>query len=140
MSSSRLPELEAENWELVTVSQLPMQDYRKLLVWQKAHELALLTYRLTADFPRDETFGLRNSLRKTSVDIPSYIADGCGRPSDDETARAIGNAISLANRLEYYALLALDLEMLRRPNHDLIADRVVEVRKMLSGFRRRVSE
>jgi len=53
-----------------------MQDFHNLLVWQKAHQLALLTYKLTADFPRDEMFGLRTSLRRVSVDIPAYIAEG----------------------------------------------------------------
>ncbi|HQU93424.1 MAG TPA: four helix bundle protein [Pyrinomonadaceae bacterium] len=53
-----------------------MQDFRKLLVWQKAHDLALFTYRITADFPKEELFGLRNTLRKTGVDIPALVAEG----------------------------------------------------------------
>lgn len=115
-----------------------MQDFKKLLVWQKAHELALQGYRLTADFPRDELFGLRNTLRKTSVDIPAYIAEGCGKLTGDDAARSISAAIALANRLEYYALMARDLQMLSEPNHDLLLDGTVEVRKMLSGFAKRV--
>ena len=117
-----------------------MQDFRKLVVWQKAHQVALLTYQLTADFPRDELFGLRNSLRKTSVDIPAFIAESCGRVSNVDTARAIVGAIALANRLEYYALMARDLRILTDPNHDTLQDAVVEVRKMLSGFAKRVEE
>ena len=115
-----------------------MQDFRKLLVWQKAHELALLTYRLTADFPREELFGLRNSLRNTSVDIPAYIAEGCGKLTGGETVRAVAGAIALANRLEYYALMARDLRMLSDLNHDTLLEGAVEVRKMLSGFAKRV--
>ena len=115
-----------------------MQDFRKLSVWQKAHEVALLTYRLTTDFPRDELFGLRNSLRKTSIDIPAFIAEGCGKATNTETARAIVGAIAIANRLEYYALIARDLRMLSDPNHDELREAVVEVRKMLSGFAKRV--
>ena len=115
-----------------------MQDFKTLLVWQKAHALALLTYRLTADFPRDEMFGLRNSLRKTSVDIPAYIAEGCGKPTSGETGRTIVGAIALANRLEYYALMSRDLRMLSDSNHDVLRDNTVEVRKMLSGFAKRV--
>ena len=116
-----------------------MQDFKTLLVWQKAHELALLTYRLTADFPRDELFGLRNSLRKTSVDIPACIAEGCGKPTANEAGRAIVGAIALSNRLEYYALMARDLRMLNDPNHDALLEATVEVRKMLSGFAKRVN-
>lgn len=115
-----------------------MQDFRKLLVWQKAHELALLTYRLTADFPRDELFGLRNSLRKTSVDIPAFIAEGCGKLTSSETARAVVGAIALANRLEYYALMARDLKMLSDVNYDTEVEAIVEVRKMLSGFAKKM--
>jgi len=115
-----------------------MQDFHKLLVWQKAHALALLTYRLTADFPRDELFGLRNSLRKTSVDIPAFIAEGCGKLTGVETGKAIVGAVALANRLEYYALMARDLQMLSDPNYELLQNGVVEVRKMLSGFAKRV--
>jgi len=46
-----------------------MQNFRNLLVWQKAHELVLAIYERTADFPKDELFGLRTQLRKTAVDI-----------------------------------------------------------------------
>ena len=116
-----------------------MQDFRKLLVWQKAHELALLTYRLTADFPRDEVFGLRNSLRRTSVDVPAFIAEGCGKSSDAEFSKCIGGALALVTRLEYYALIALDLGMFSEANYKLLVDLIVETRKMLSGFTRRLA-
>jgi four helix bundle protein len=52
-----------------------MQDFKNLKVWQKSHELALFTYQITAEFPKEELFGLRNTLRKTSVDIPGFIAE-----------------------------------------------------------------
>lgn len=116
-----------------------MQNFRKLLVWQKAHELALLTYRLTADFPRDEVFGLRNSLRKMSVDIPAYIAEGCGKSNDADFSRALGASFACANRLEYYALLAHDLMMLGHQQHEEYEGRIVEVKKLLSGFNRKLA-
>jgi four helix bundle protein len=115
-----------------------MQDFKKLLVWQKAHELALLTYRVTADFPKEELFGLRNTLRKTSIDIPGLIADGCARDNNSEFSRAIANAIALANRMEYYALIARDLELLNEQVHLEYAESIIEVRKMLSGFNQRL--
>jgi four helix bundle protein len=115
-----------------------MQDFKNLHVWRKAHELALFTYKITVDFPRDELFGLRNTLRKTSVDIPAYIAEGCAKASDGEFAKAIGTSLALGNRLEYYALMAKDLEMIPEAVHSDYLERIVEVRKMLSGFNRRL--
>lgn len=46
---------------------LEMQDFRKVKVWEKAHNLTLLVYQLTMNFPREELFGLRTQLRKTCV-------------------------------------------------------------------------
>ena len=113
-----------------------MQDFRNLKVWQKAHELALLAYKFTADFPREETFGLRHSIRKTAVDIPAYIAEGAGKTSDAEFAASINMALSLAMRLEYFALVARDLELMDSPSYEGFSIGIVEVKKMLGGFRK----
>lgn len=112
-----------------------MQDFRNLKVWQKSHALALLTYRLTADFPREEIFGLRHSLRKTATDIPAYIAEGAGKAGDTEFAASINYALSLAMKLEYYSLIANDLELLPTAAYKPFNSNIIEVKKMLAGFR-----
>ena len=113
-----------------------MQDFRNLKVWQKAHQLALSIYSVTSDFPRDEVFGLRNSLRKTCVDIPAFIAEGSGKANDTEFSKSVGGALALAMRLEYYTLLAFDLKLLSQANHHSVNCEIVELKKMLSGFNR----
>jgi four helix bundle protein len=40
-----------------------MQQFRNLKVWQRSHSLVLNLYKLTADFPREERFGLVSQLR-----------------------------------------------------------------------------
>lgn len=116
-----------------------MQDFRNLKVWQKAHELALETYRITNDFPREEIFGLRNMMGKTGIDRPAYIAEGCGKTNDAEFARSFSAAIALANRLEYYGLMARDLGFLDSAVFENFEREIVEVRKMMSGFGRRLA-
>ncbi|PYR96498.1 MAG: hypothetical protein DMG12_26140 [Acidobacteria bacterium] len=61
-----------------------MKDFRKLQVWEKAHQLALTLYHVTASFPRDETYGLASQIRRAASSIPSNIAEGCGRDGDAE--------------------------------------------------------
>ena len=112
-----------------------MQDFKNLLVWQRAHELALLTYRLTVNFPRDEMFGLRDSLRRTSIDVPAYIAEGCMKPSDPDLARSLSTSLALANRLEYYALVARDLGFLDADVHPGYEAAITEVKKRINKFR-----
>ena len=116
-----------------------MQDFRNLHIWQRAHKLALTTYTITNDFPRDEVFGLRNMMRKTSIDIPAYIAEACGKANDVEVAKTINVALAFANRLEYYALMARDLTFLETERHEDYEAELIEVKKMMNGFNRRLA-
>ena len=115
-----------------------MQDFRNLAVWKRAHELALFIYRITAEFPKDEVFGLRHSMRKAATDIPSFIAEGCGKPNDAEFSRSIAAAIAVAYRLEYQALMARDLDFINEQIHSELDSELTEVKKMLNGFNRRL--
>jgi four helix bundle protein len=63
-----------------------MQDFRKLLVWQKSHELVLQVYCISRYFPREELFGLTSQMIRSAVSIPSNIAEGSGRGSDADFA------------------------------------------------------
>lgn len=115
-----------------------MQDFRKLLVWQRAHQLALETYRITNNFPKDEIFGLRHVMRKTSIDIPGYLAESSIKSDDSEAARCVSAALGFANRLEYYALMARDLGFLTAEIHGPYENEIIEVKKMMGSFKRRL--
>jgi len=110
-------------------------DYRRLSVWEKAHELTLMVYRATAAFPDAERFGLTSQLRRAAVSIPSNIAEGAGRGSDKDWARFIGIALGSTNELEYQLLLCRDLGYLDKVPYRELLDLCQEVRRMLTGFR-----
>jgi four helix bundle protein len=50
-------------------------NFKNLKVWQKAKSLAVTVYGITADFPSEEKFGLISQIRRSSVSIPSNIAE-----------------------------------------------------------------
>ena len=87
-----------------------MKDFRKLKVWERAHQFVLAIYQTTASFPRDETYGLTTQIRRAS--IPSNIAEGCGRNGDAELARFCLIARGSASELEYQILRAHDLKLI----------------------------
>jgi hypothetical protein len=64
-----------------------VKDFHELKVWQKAHELTLAVYQVTATFPREELYGLTSQLRRCSSSIPANLAEGCGRNGAAEFAR-----------------------------------------------------
>ena len=51
----------------------PDRTFEDLVVWQKAHALALSVYRLTRGFPREERFGLTSQLRRAAVSVPDNM-------------------------------------------------------------------
>jgi len=53
-----------------------VKGYKKLEVWKKAHELVLLTYKHTKDFPKHELFGLVSQVRRAAVSISANIVEG----------------------------------------------------------------
>ena len=89
-----------------------MGDYRRLEVWQTAHQLVCNIYEMTGAFPRDELFGLASQLRRAAVSTAANLAEGCGRNSDPELRRFARIALGSAAELEYYLLLAEHLELL----------------------------
>jgi four helix bundle protein len=115
-----------------------MQDFRKLLVWTKAHELALGIHRLTQDWPRSDTAGLVGQMRRAAMSIPANIAEGCGRNGDKDFAKFLQIAIGSSVELEYHLLFAGDAAIMPTAESRLQQERVVEVRRMLVGLIRKV--
>lgn len=111
-----------------------MKDFRDLKVWQRAHEITLTIYRCTRTFPREETYGMVSQLRRCSSSVAANIAEGCGRSGNAEFGRFLTVAMGSASELEYFLLLACDLEYLSRENHESVARDVVEMRRMLNAL------
>jgi four helix bundle protein len=111
-----------------------VQDFRQLKVWQKSHRLTVDVYQATAEFPREEVYGLTNQMRRSCVSIPSNIAEGCGRGSDQDLRRFLQIAMGSASELEYQLLLANELGFVPASNHEALQENVGEVKRMLASF------
>jgi four helix bundle protein len=68
------------------------KSYKELVVWQRAIQMTLATYKLSAAFPREEIYGLTSQIRRASVSVASNIAEGYGRGSRGEYKQFIGMA------------------------------------------------
>ena len=112
-----------------------MQDYRKLYVWKKAHQLALDVFAdSAAHFTTPQTWEIRTQVHKAAISIPSNIAEGAGRGSQSDFRRFGFYSLGSTNELEYDFLLATDLRFIPVDLHDRRAAQIAEVRRMLSSF------
>ncbi|HEC17221.1 MAG TPA: four helix bundle protein [Sedimenticola sp.] len=115
-----------------------MQDFKDLLVWQKAHKFVLTIYQMSNSFPRDEVYGLTSQLRRSSASIPANIAEACGRDGSKEFARFLQIAMGSASETEYHLLLARDLGFINVSSWDCMNSSVIEIKRMLAALLKKV--
>jgi four helix bundle protein len=85
---------------------MSVSSFRDLTVWQLGMQLTEQVYRLTADFPKSETYGLSSQMRRSAVSIPSNIAEGQGRDSTKEFLHFLAIAFGSICELETQIVLA----------------------------------
>ena len=116
-----------------------MIDYKKYNVWQKAHQLVLDMYVITATFPKTEQFNLISQINRAAVSVPTNIAEGCGRETQKELIRFLYIASGSAHELEYLILLSTDLKFLQKEKSDEIISELTQIKKMLGALIKRIN-
>lgn len=111
-----------------------LSSYKNLIVWQKSIDLVVEIYRVTSFFPKSEVYGLINHMRKTSISIPSNIAEGFSRKHKQENRQFIRIAFGSGAELETQVFIAKKLKFVNLKEFEK-ADRLLEeVQKMLNKF------
>jgi four helix bundle protein len=114
----------------------PIRDYKDLLVWQKAMNLAKEVYQWTRNFPAEEKFGLVSQLRRAAVSIPSNVAEGQARNTTGEFIQFISHAEGSLAELDTQLRLSGDFGFLDQASLNLALANIAELQKMFKGLRR----
>ncbi|MGA8871604.1 MAG: four helix bundle protein [Candidatus Acidiferrales bacterium] len=85
---------------------MKIKSFTELTVWQRAHELSLAVYKLTAGFPRSEMFGMTSQLRRASASVAANIAQGFGRRTTRELLRSLQIAAGEMEETRYFLILS----------------------------------
>ncbi|MBP6558143.1 MAG: four helix bundle protein [Flavobacterium sp.] len=117
-----------------------MTSYRDLIVWQKSMSLVTLIYKLVAQLPENEKFGLTSQIKRSAVSIPSNIAEGYGRNYRKDYSRflqiARGSLFENQTQLE----IAVNLDFIKVNDLEEIKELSVEVEKMLNSLIKKLEE
>ncbi|MGO4920590.1 four helix bundle protein [Maribacter spongiicola] len=111
-----------------------MKVYTELEVWKESRILVKDIYTMTKSFPKEETYGLTNQLRRCAVSIPSNIAEGCGRRTAADTIQFLHVSRGSLYELETQLFIALDQQYLIKEDFDLIAKQILKCKKLINGF------
>jgi four helix bundle protein len=115
-----------------------VSDFKRLLVWRKAHALALNVHRVATGIRGSDNTGLRNQLLRAAMSVPTNIVEGTGQRSGKEFGRFIDIALKSTSELEYHLILAREIRAISVSDVESLSAQTIEVRKMLYGLRERV--
>lgn len=106
--------------------------YKDLTAWKKSMELVKEIYTLTQKLPKEETYGLSDQMRRAAVSIPSNIAEGNGRKTDNEYAHFLNIARGSECELETQLYICIMLNYLTEKETEEAFSLLAEVGRMLN--------
>lgn len=114
----------------------PLQSLEDLTVWQESQNLALMVYRITKDFPKEEMFAMTSQIRRSVASVSANIAEGFGRQTKNDkhhfAVMAYGSLLETKN----FLYLANKLGYISNEELELIVGQVVSCQKLLNAYKR----
>jgi four helix bundle protein len=112
-----------------------IKSYKDLLIWQKGVEIVFTVYKLLSDFPKEELYALTSQIKRSSVSIPSNIAEGYGRQSTQSYIQYIKIARGSLYELETQLFVAKNLNFIKEEKlFSELLIQVTEESKMINSF------
>ena len=121
------------------VSFFGMSDFKKLVVWQKAHALALHAHRAAMGIRESRYASLRGQIIRSAMSIPTNIVEGRRQDSERDFARFLRYSLNSAYELEYHLMFAGEIDVIPDDEAGSLLDELIQVRKMLHGLLKRIS-
>lgn len=110
------------------------QGYKRLIVWQKANDLAYKIYIATKSFPRDELYGITSQLRRAALSVPTNLVEGAGRQGKSELRQFANIALGSLAEVAYLLDFSLKLGYLQQRDYEVLLDLREEVGRLLLKF------
>ncbi len=103
-------------------------------VWQKAISLAELAYRQTANFPKEETYGLTAQIRRSAVSVAANIAEGFGRDQTGTFIQFLRIALGSTRELDTHITISIRIGLMTVPDASTMTRECEDISKMLRSL------
>ena len=111
-----------------------MHNFRELRIWQRSIDLAEAIYKITADFPKEEKYGLISQLRRCCVSVPSNISEGAGRSTNKQFKYFLEISMGSCNELQTQLELSFRFNFISKEILDKLNDEILQILKMILIF------
>ncbi|MAY84141.1 MAG: diversity-generating retroelement protein bAvd family protein [Flavobacteriales bacterium] len=113
--------------------------YKSLKIWEIGMDIADEVYECAAQFPIDERYGLSSQIKRSSVSIPSNVAEGSSR-GNSSFSYFLDVSLGSSFELDTQLLIALRRNFLRINEYENVADKIAEFQRMAIGFQRKLNQ
>ncbi len=113
---------------------IKIKTFTDLKTWQEGHTLALLVYKCTKKFPREEIYSLVDQMRRAATSVTSNIAEGFGRHGYREKTQFFYVAQGSLTELKNQLLLSRDIGYLTQGEYLDIANQADKAHQLLQGL------
>jgi four helix bundle protein len=110
------------------------KGYKKLIVWQKADDLAYKIYKATKKFPKEELYGIISQLRRAALSVPLNLVEGTGRQGKGETRQFANIALGSLAETKYLLEFSLRMNYIKEKEYKQLNALCAEIGKLLWGF------
>ncbi len=111
-----------------------MNNYEKLTVFQKAHELVLTIYKVVESFPSHEKYRLVDQMVRASYSVPSNIVEGNSKNTTKDYLNFLYISRGSIHELKYFILLSKDLFYINQEVYQSLSFECDVIAKMLNGL------
>jgi four helix bundle protein len=115
-------------------SMATITSFRQLIVWQKSIDLAIQCYQLARRLPRSEQSVLGHQIRKSSVSMPSNVAEGFSRHSTAFYIQHLWTAHASGAELEAQLEIGRRIEIVNEQEAERLIGHAQEVGRMINGL------
>lgn len=111
-----------------------IKSFTDLRTWQKGHQLVLIIYKITKDFPKEEIFGLSSQLRRAVISFTSNVAEGFSRQFFKEKMQFYHIALGSLTEVQNQLLVARDVGYISGEVFQDLAAQSADLNKMTNGL------
>ncbi len=102
--------------------------------------LVTKVYQSTKLFPKEELFGLTSQIRRSSVSIPSNIAEGYGRDGKNDYLKFLNISLSSLFEMQTQIEIAKNIDYLNENDFTILYNDSRELERMLISFINKIKE
>ena len=111
-----------------------IQTFTDLNVWREGHNLVVLVYKITKNFPKEETYSLVDQMRRAASSITANIAEGFGRNGYKEKLQFYYLSQGSLTELKNFILIAKDVGYFKEDEFKELVNQSNITHQILQGF------